>query len=171
MFGLDTEEAVIQSLVYTSATDSTTLTLGAAIQFTHLGEVVSIVGDTRGQSVDMRAEVRETPFDCWLALDICTVGLTDLHPQTHGLHSKAALLGCACLTVQLMQQILLAGFGQWSVTVPSAPQVAVLTRNVVFEGDETSASYAHGATIMIHTHGEHPRAIARVEQVSSTRLH
>jgi uncharacterized Rossmann fold enzyme len=46
-------------------------------------------------------------------------------------------------------------------------QVAALSRNVIFEGDEeTSASYAHGAIILIHTHGDHPRAVFRGEQVT-----
>jgi len=44
----------------------------------------------------------------------------------------------------------------------------VLSRNVVFEGDEASPVFAHGATIMVHTHGSHPRAVFTGEQVMNT---
>lgn len=57
-----------------------------------------------------------------------------------------------------------------SLTPPSYPsthtQVGCMSRNVVVEGDEeTSAFYAFGAQIKIHTHGSNPKARFYGEQV------
>jgi hypothetical protein len=58
VFGLDSETREIRNLRYDSASDVSTIFLSVPLEFTHLGEVVTVPGDERGHTVDMRTEVR-----------------------------------------------------------------------------------------------------------------
>lgn len=55
-FGEEVDEVAITG-VTPGADGNTTLALARPLVYTHLGEVVTVPGDTRGHRLDMRAEV------------------------------------------------------------------------------------------------------------------
>ena len=98
-FAEEVDEAVITAVTYQDGNTTTLLNLSAPLQYTHLGEVVSVPGESR--TLDMRAEVAVLTRNVVITVGASEVAATPNSTRS-GKCSTACNIGTMCVSIALV---------------------------------------------------------------------
>ena len=160
----EVDETTIAAVSFSGSTNTTTITVTDALQFTHLGEVVSVAGESK--VLDMRAEVAVLTRNVIITVSCPSRQLYELRAR----HSNnSAVQSCMLQAAALAATWRTASSRHTSITVLQRMPKHLLPL-FWLQGDADSQRFMHGGQVFVNSPSYLPRALIKFDNVEVAQM-